>query len=46
MGRERGEGADSGKLGEKGWVGWRKGGYGSREANILIMGAILGFEEI
>ena len=26
-----------------GWVGWRKDGYGSREVNILIKGAILGF---
>ena len=24
-------------------MGWRKGGYGSREVNILIKGAILGF---
>ena len=43
MGREKGEGEDSGKLGGMGWVGWRKGGYGSREVNILIKGAILGF---
>ena len=26
-----------------GWVGWKKDGYGSREVNILIKGAILGF---
>ena len=26
-----------------GLVGWSKGGYGSREVNILIKGAILGF---
>ena len=26
-----------------GWVGWRKSGYGSKEVNILIKGAILGF---
>ena len=25
-----------------GWVRWRKGGYGSREKDILIKGAILG----
>ena len=43
MGREKGEREDSGKLGGMGWVGWRKGGYGSREVNILIKGAILGF---
>ena len=43
MGREKGEGEDSGELGGMGWVGWRKGGYGSREINILIKGAILGF---
>ena len=43
MGREKGEGEDSGELGGIGWVGWRKGGYGSREVNILIKGAILGF---
>ena len=24
-------------------MGWRKGGYGNREVNILIKGAILGF---
>ena len=24
-------------------MGWRKGGYGSREVNILIKGVILGF---
>ena len=30
------------KLGGTVWVGWRKGGYGSREVNILIKGAILG----
>ena len=43
MGRKKGEGEDSGELGGTGWVGWRKGGYGSREVNILIKGAILGF---
>ena len=42
MGREKGEGEDSGELGGMGWVGWRKGGYGSREVYILIKGAILG----
>ena len=40
MGREKGEGEDSGKLGEKGWVRWRKDGYGNREINILFKGAI------
>ena len=43
MGREKGEGEDWGELGGMGWVGWKKGGYGSREVNILIKGAILGF---
>ena len=43
MGREKGEEQDWGNLGGIGWVGWRKGGYGSREVNILIKGAILGF---
>ena len=43
MVREKGEGEDSGKLGGMEWVGWRKGGYGSREVNILIKRAILGF---
>ena len=43
MGREKGEGEDSGELGRMGWVGWRKGGYESREVNTLIKGAILGF---
>ena len=43
MGREKGEGEDLGELGGMGWVGWRKGGYGSREVNILIKEAILGF---
>ena len=43
MGRVNGEGEDSGELGGMGWAGWRKGGYGSREVNILIKGAILGF---
>ena len=43
MGREKGEGEDSGELGGMGWVGWRKGGYRSREVNILIKEAILGF---
>ena len=43
MGREKGEGKDSGELWRMGWVGWRKGGYGNREVNILIKGAILGF---
>ena len=43
MGREKGEGEDSGELGGIGWVGWRKGGYGSSKVNILIKGAILGF---
>ena len=40
MGREKGEGEDSGKLGGMGWVGMRKGRYGRREVNILIKGAI------
>ena len=43
MGREKGEGKDWGQLGGMGWVEWRKDGYGSREINILIKGAILGF---
>ena len=43
MGKEKGEGEDSGELGGMRWVGWRMGGYGSREVNILIKGAILGF---
>ena len=43
MGREKGEGEDSWELGVMGWVGWRKGGYGIRDINILIKGAILGF---
>ena len=42
MGREKGEGEDSGKLGGMGCVGWRKGGYGNKEVYILIKGAILG----
>ena len=46
MGREKGEGKDSGKLGGMGWVGWRKDGYGGREVNILIKGAILGFKKL
>ena len=41
-GRETGEGKDWGELGGMGRLGWRKGGYGSREVNILIKGAILG----
>ena len=41
MVREKGEGEDSGQLGEMGWLGWRKGEYGSREVDILIKGAIL-----
>ena len=32
---------DWGELGELGWLRWRKGGYGSREEDILINGAIL-----
>ena len=43
MGREKGEGEDSGELMGMGWVGWRMGGYGSREVNILIKEAILEF---
>ena len=43
MGREKGEGEDCGELEGLGWVGWRKGGYGSREVNISTKGAILGF---
>ena len=42
MGREKGEGENWGELGGMGWLGWRKGGYGSREVDILIKGAILG----
>ena len=42
MGREKGEAEDPGELGRMGWVGWKKGGYGSREVNIFIKGAILG----
>ena len=41
--QKKGEEEDSVKLGGMGWVRWRKGGYGSREINILIKGAILGF---
>ena len=41
MGREKGEGKDWGELGGMGRLGWRKGGYGSREVDILIKGAIL-----
>ena len=43
MSREKGEEEDSGELGGMECVGWRKVGYGSKEANILIKGAILGF---
>ena len=43
MDTEKGEGEDSGELGGMGWVGWRKGGYGSREVNFLIKGIIIGF---
>ena len=44
MGREKGEGEDSGEIEGMGWEGLgRKGGCGSREVNILIKGAILGF---
>ena len=43
MGRKKGEGDYWGELGRMGWLGWRKGGYGSREVKILIKGAILGF---
>ena len=42
MGREKVEEEDSGKLGGMGWLGWRKGGYGSREEDILIKEVILG----
>ena len=42
MVREKGEGEDWGELGGMGWVGWRKGGYGSRKVDILTKGAILG----
>ena len=42
MGREKGEGEDSGELGGMEWLGWRKGGYGSREEDILTKKAILG----
>ena len=43
IGRENGEGENWGELGGMGCVGWRKGGYGSREVNILIKGTILEF---
>ena len=43
MSKEKGEGEVWGELGGLGWLGWRKGGYGSREVDILIKGAILGF---
>ena len=43
MGKERGEGEDSGKLGVMGCVGGRKDGYGSREVYISTKGAILRF---
>ena len=41
--REKEEGENLGELEGMGWVGWRKGGYGGGEVNILIKGAILGF---
>ena len=41
MGREKGEGENWGELAGMGWLRWRKGGYGSREEDILIKGAIL-----
>ena len=31
-----------GELGGMGWLGWRKGGYGSRKVDIIIKGAMLG----
>ena len=43
MGREKREGEDSGELVGRGWLRWRKGGNGSREVDILIKRAILGF---
>ena len=43
MGREQGEHKDWEELGGVGWLRWRKGGYGSKEEDILIKGAILGF---
>ena len=43
MRKEKGDGEVWGELGEMGWLGWRKGGYGSREINILTKRAILGF---
>ena len=42
MGREMEEGKDWGELGGMGRLRWRKGGYGSREEDILIKGTILG----
>ena len=39
---ERGEAEVWGELGVVGWLRWRKDGYGSREGDILIKGAILG----
>ena len=46
-GREEGEGEGRRggfrRAGGMGWVGWRKGRYGSSEVDILIKGAILGF---
>ena len=43
MVREKGEGEDLRELGVMGWLGWRKGRFGSSEVNILIKGTILGF---
>ena len=41
MGREKGEGEDSGELEGMGWVGWRKGRYGIREVYTSTKGVIL-----
>ena len=42
MERETGEREDWGELEGMGWLRWKKGGYGSREEDILIKRAISG----
>ena len=46
MDREKGEGEYCGELGGMEWLGWRKGGYGSREEDVLIKEAILGLARV
>ena len=41
MEREKVEGEDCQELGGVEWLRWKKGGYGSREEDILSKGAIL-----